>query len=217
MAARIGIQEGMFGLYGFDQIALWGLGDLNQGSSGAAVTELQDRLAAAGFPPVDGSDGQYGPNTAAAVKQFQAADGFPQTGVADQATIDQLRRVTQDQIPLPAGVTVPDLPDASSGAAPATGTSSSIANTIKNLVSGGTPAASTTAKPATAAAASTGMSTGEKIAIGAGAVVVLGGAGFLFVRSRNKRKAMLARAGKRVKLPSRRPVRAKALEGLSFW
>ena len=67
----------------------WG-GTLQQGSSGAAVTELQIRVA--GWPTGSAShtrlgiDGDFGPATEAAVKRFQSAYGLTSDGVVGPNT-----------------------------------------------------------------------------------------------------------------------------------
>lgn len=53
--------------------------DLKRGSSGPDVTALQEALAALGFDP-QGIDGQYGTNTANAVKAYQRARGLTVDG-----------------------------------------------------------------------------------------------------------------------------------------
>jgi peptidoglycan hydrolase-like protein with peptidoglycan-binding domain len=59
--------------------------DLVQGATGNAVRHLQRLLFAAGSDP--GSvDGIYGPNTAAAVRDFQSKEGLPQNGNASGQT-----------------------------------------------------------------------------------------------------------------------------------
>ncbi|MFD5894528.1 MULTISPECIES: D-Ala-D-Ala carboxypeptidase family metallohydrolase [unclassified Streptomyces] len=66
-------------------------GTLSQGSSGAAVTQLQIRVAGhAGNGAVLGIDGAYGPATAAAVKRFQSAYGLAADGVAGPATFNKI-------------------------------------------------------------------------------------------------------------------------------
>lgn len=54
---------------------------INQGASGAAVTEVQQKLSALGFAA--SPDGQYGPGTAKAVAAFQSSRGLPATGELD--------------------------------------------------------------------------------------------------------------------------------------
>jgi peptidoglycan hydrolase-like protein with peptidoglycan-binding domain len=62
---------------------------LTTGSKGEQVRHLQVALANQGFQ-VGEIDGDYGPNTAAAVKAFQTARHLPATSVADQATLQAL-------------------------------------------------------------------------------------------------------------------------------
>lgn len=73
------------------------------------VTAVQAALVAKGYdcgssgPNGDGVDGQYGSNTASAVKKFQAALNWPQTGKIDPGVCAQLG-VTPGK--LPPGVTL---------------------------------------------------------------------------------------------------------------
>lgn len=61
--------------------------ELRNGSTGAAVKDLQTRLIALGFScGPDGADGDFGSNTEKAVKAYQKSKGLPQTGVYDAAT-----------------------------------------------------------------------------------------------------------------------------------
>ena len=53
------------------------------------VRRLQQRLKDLGFP-VSAVDGQYGPNTAGALRQFQTRQGLTPTGLPDQVTLNQL-------------------------------------------------------------------------------------------------------------------------------
>ncbi|MBV8393670.1 MAG: peptidoglycan-binding protein, partial [Alphaproteobacteria bacterium] len=55
------------------------------------VREVQGRLQSLGFDPGP-VDGAAGPKTAAAVARYQEAHGLQSTGVADTATLDELRR-----------------------------------------------------------------------------------------------------------------------------
>ncbi len=66
---------------------------LQRGSTGAAVTQLQQRLVAAKFMTQNdfrSGPGVYGPRTEAAVKRLQAHVGLPVTGVAAPSTLAAL-------------------------------------------------------------------------------------------------------------------------------
>ncbi|HEU4677720.1 MAG TPA: peptidoglycan-binding domain-containing protein [Candidatus Paceibacterota bacterium] len=65
------------------------LRNLGIGSTGADVSELQKRLAAAGHfsGPVTG---YFGPMTEAAVRAFQGTSGVPATGYVGQLTLGKL-------------------------------------------------------------------------------------------------------------------------------
>ncbi len=66
---------------------------LQRGMTGAAVTQLQQRLVAAKFMPVNdfkSGPGVYGPRTEAAVKRLQAHVGLPVTGIAAPSTLAAL-------------------------------------------------------------------------------------------------------------------------------
>ena len=58
---------------------------LKSGAKGPAVTELQKKLAAAGFS-AGSADGEFGPKTQAAVKAFQQANGLEADGVVGPKT-----------------------------------------------------------------------------------------------------------------------------------
>ena len=62
---------------------------LQMGSVGAEVQQLQTALASLGFP-VGEIDGEFGPNTEAALRSFQASRNLQPTGVADAATLRAL-------------------------------------------------------------------------------------------------------------------------------
>jgi zinc D-Ala-D-Ala carboxypeptidase len=72
---------------------------LQQGMTGADVTELQIRVA--GYAAASASqtrvsiDGEFGPGTAAAVKRFQAAYGLSADGVAGPSTHTKLNALEQ--------------------------------------------------------------------------------------------------------------------------
>ena len=91
---------------------------LSKGSKNANVSRLQARLFALGYLSRESSvDGDYGSNTASAVRLFQTAAGISATGTADSATI---RRLYSSSAPaLASGQTAPDqiatIPGSSSG------------------------------------------------------------------------------------------------------
>lgn len=62
---------------------------MGRGSYGQAVTRLQNRLNELGYN-TGTVDSQFGAQTEAALKAFQAANGLPQTGKADNATLEKL-------------------------------------------------------------------------------------------------------------------------------
>lgn len=64
---------------------------LRRGSTGPGVTEVQQRLAALGYPPGT-ADGKFGLLTEAAVRAFQSAMTMTVTGEVDLTTRDRLRR-----------------------------------------------------------------------------------------------------------------------------
>jgi peptidoglycan hydrolase-like protein with peptidoglycan-binding domain len=94
-------------------------GSLRRGAQGAAVVELQNALKAQGFDPGP-ADGDFGPQTEAAVKAFQAAKGLEVDGVAGPKTRAAL---AQPQAPAPtAAAAVPaPAPAAPAPAAPVAG------------------------------------------------------------------------------------------------
>src|ERR687898_492572 len=59
---------------------------LEQGASGEAVIQLQQRLIELGIAVAGGADGAFGPGTTAAVKQFQGRVGYAKTGEVNAAT-----------------------------------------------------------------------------------------------------------------------------------
>ena len=65
---------------------------LQKGDKGADVRSLQINLVKAGFKlPKYGTDGIFGSETAAAVINFQTANGLPGTGIVDAATWAKLQ------------------------------------------------------------------------------------------------------------------------------
>ncbi|PZR14524.1 MAG: peptidase [Archangium gephyra] len=83
---------------------------LRQGSSGAAVTSLQNKLRAKGYNIA--VDGQFGPATKNAVIAFQRANGLSADGVVGPKTWTKLNAA-----PPPAASSTPTLRQGSSGAA----------------------------------------------------------------------------------------------------
>ncbi len=75
---------------------------LSRGASGAAVTAMQQQLKSLGLPlgafgPArDGVDGQFGPVTEAAVRQFEKSRGLPETGVASPTTLAALATAARE-------------------------------------------------------------------------------------------------------------------------
>lgn len=63
---------------------------LEAGAVGNTVKQLQQRLIELGVAVRGGADGIFGPATAAALKEFQAGQGLPETGRVDQATVSAL-------------------------------------------------------------------------------------------------------------------------------
>lgn len=100
---------------------------LSASSSGSNVSRLQSRLHALGYLASAASiDGDYGSNTAAAVRLFQKTASLTQTGSADTATIRALYSVSAPS--LPAGEKAAD-------AAVSSGNSSSIDSNLSSSVS----------------------------------------------------------------------------------
>lgn len=66
---------------------------LKNGSRGAEVKKLQESLVAAGYNVT--ADGQYGPKTAAAVRQYQQDNGLTVDGMAGEQTLGKLYQNTQ--------------------------------------------------------------------------------------------------------------------------
>lgn len=85
---------------------------LSQGDNGPAVVELQTRLLAFGYDLGEwGADGDFGPATDAAVRAFQAAQGFYIDGVVGPETWAGLdTAATPPPVPVPAPAPVPEPP-----------------------------------------------------------------------------------------------------------
>lgn len=63
---------------------------------------LQSRLTAHGFP-VGGIDGIVGKTTIAGLKKFQKAKRIPVTGLADTATVEELKKSSTSNVPIISG------------------------------------------------------------------------------------------------------------------
>ncbi len=72
---------------------------LTQGIRSGAVQDLQQRLIVAGFTPLGGADGVFGPGTASALKDFQRARGFLPTGTVNAATAAALASIDGSSAP----------------------------------------------------------------------------------------------------------------------
>lgn len=87
---------------------------LQVGATGSSVTDLQERLVAAGAYLAGGVDGRYGKGTAAAVSQYQGWNGLNRSGVVDAATASVLG-ITSESAPVaPPAPVAPDEPTAAS-------------------------------------------------------------------------------------------------------
>ena len=65
---------------------------LMQGSKGQSVTDLQNKLISLGYSVgSDGADGDFGSNTKSGLIAYQKASGLPQTGTVDAATLSALQ------------------------------------------------------------------------------------------------------------------------------
>ncbi|WP_437797167.1 peptidoglycan-binding domain-containing protein [Sorangium sp. So ce693] len=69
-----------------------GAATLAQGAHGDGVRALQEALGAIALGDPMKADGSFGPKTQAAIVALQAAEGLPQTGIVDAATIAALDR-----------------------------------------------------------------------------------------------------------------------------
>jgi hypothetical protein len=143
---------------------------LARGSQGAEVAELQQMLGVA-------PDGIFGPGTEAALKQYQSTKGLPATGVTDVATWAALLGAKP-------GAGLQQVPDViSQGIQGAQGAQS---QTVASALPSARPGrfGPGTWRGRLAVPQEEGMSTTTKVALGVGAVVVVGGlAWWLYSRS----------------------------------
>ena len=81
---------------------------LRRGDKGEAVKELQKALISLGYPlPRYGADGDFGKETEAAVKAFQADNGLKADGIAGPKTLEAIENAKPMQLYT---VTIPGLP-----------------------------------------------------------------------------------------------------------
>jgi hypothetical protein len=64
--------------------------EIREGDDGDLVVEVQEALLEAGIDGVEVVDGVFGPQTGAAVAEYQQKEGLPETGAVDQATAVEL-------------------------------------------------------------------------------------------------------------------------------
>ena len=86
---------------------------LRVGSTGPAVTKLQQAIIATGLVVRGGADGIFGQHTRTAVLVYQRVNGLQQTGIVDEATARLLGLLTPRTVgggSAPAAVAVPPLP-----------------------------------------------------------------------------------------------------------
>lgn len=97
-----------------------GTGVLRRGASGAEVRQLQQALKDRGYELA--VDGRFGPNTEAAVRRFQAAQGLVVDGLAGPATLGRLRAASPSTPAAPVDVMepTPSRPAPTPPASPAT-------------------------------------------------------------------------------------------------
>lgn len=80
------IRKTNFGRMNYGEIMV----GLKQGDKGKSVEDLQNALIAKGYYLSGGADGDFGPSTTSAVKQFQADNKLGQTGIVDAETKKEL-------------------------------------------------------------------------------------------------------------------------------
>ena len=73
---------------------------LTQGDSGKSVTHYQERLKTwrSSALPINGADGDYGPETTQWVSSFQTTEDLPSTGNIDGLTAARLDSYTEDNV-----------------------------------------------------------------------------------------------------------------------
>ena len=82
---------------GFNQVSPVSEGALQIGDVGNDVAALQRALDRSGIDPGP-IDGDYGPLTSDAVREYQEWQGLPITGIADQETLDSLGVDVDDEV-----------------------------------------------------------------------------------------------------------------------
>ena len=75
---------------------------LSYGSTGSGVAEVQDMLASIGFKlprsmKRSGADGKFGPETLAAVKEFQRQHGLKPDGIIGPKTIARFEQIIRER------------------------------------------------------------------------------------------------------------------------
>ena len=107
---------------------------LSSGSKNANVSRLQTRLFSLGYLSRESSiDGDYGSNTASAVRLFQTAAGISATGTADSATIRALYSSSAPS--LSSSQTAPDQPTTSGTTGGTSGNTTSIPSGLASTTS----------------------------------------------------------------------------------
>lgn len=79
--------------------------EVREGDDGDLVVEVQEALLEAGIDDVEVVDGAFGPQTGAAVAEFQADAGLPETGAVDHATAVELGLSSAIPVPTTAAPT----------------------------------------------------------------------------------------------------------------
>lgn len=123
--------DGVAGPDTFMAMGLYELVLLQQGTAGASVRKLQEKLGV-------GADGQYGPGTAKAVREYQQKNGLAVDGVAGPATLAHMKlfkEIDADTVKFSMVPSIPDIAAAAKTAAADAGAGvRSIWDTIKNAL-----------------------------------------------------------------------------------